>query len=197
MSETRIIVRNLTKDLCDEEFAHMFAKFGAIKYAYVMRYQGAGGPSCGYGFVDYKNSKHASTAVEVMDGSLMNSRAGGLSVSFTAKQENDAKIVIRHVPSHMSKKDMKKVCKSFGTILHCNLLQNRYTHKGELFGIFFVRYSKEEQADFALKILNGWKLKGADVPLEGYHYDLFYHIDSKEISESKVVKTPADTIVAA
>ncbi|RDW94417.1 polyadenylate-binding protein [Coleophoma crateriformis] len=64
---TNIYVKNIPAEVTDEEFRELFEKFGEVTSASLARDQETG-KSRGFGFVNFINHEHASTAVEDLNG---------------------------------------------------------------------------------------------------------------------------------
>ncbi|TAQ89605.1 hypothetical protein B7494_g2099 [Chlorociboria aeruginascens] len=64
---TNIYVKNIPTEVTDEEFRALFEKFGDVTSASLARDQETG-KSRGFGFVNFINHEHASTAVEELNG---------------------------------------------------------------------------------------------------------------------------------
>ncbi|KAI9839429.1 MAG: Protein phosphatase PP2A regulatory subunit B [Sclerophora amabilis] len=65
---TNIYVKNVENDVTDDEFRDLFEKFGPITSASIAR-DSDSGRSRGFGFVNYINHEHASTAVDALHDS--------------------------------------------------------------------------------------------------------------------------------
>lgn len=64
---TNIYVKNIPVEVTDEEFRELFEKFGDVTSASLARDQESG-KSRGFGFVNFINHEHASTAVDELNG---------------------------------------------------------------------------------------------------------------------------------
>jgi polyadenylate-binding protein len=64
---TNIYVKNIPVEVTDEEFRELFEKYGEVTSAQLARDQ-ENGKSRGFGFVNFINHEHASTAVDELNG---------------------------------------------------------------------------------------------------------------------------------
>jgi len=70
----RIYVGNLAAEIDDTQLAALFAPFGTTESAHVA-VRGDGGPSRGFGFVEFKDDAQAAAAMAGLDGKEVSGQA--------------------------------------------------------------------------------------------------------------------------
>ncbi|KAL4271580.1 hypothetical protein GQ457_13G007270 [Hibiscus cannabinus] len=121
-----VYVKNLSESLNDEELKKIFAEFGTITSAVVMR--GSDGKSKGFGFINFENSDDAAKAVESLNG----------------KKFDDKECI--------TDEKLKELFTPYGIITSCKVMRDP---SGISKGSGFVAFSTPEEASQALSEMNG------------------------------------------
>lgn len=136
---------------------------GQVKACKIVRHK-ATGYSYGFGFVEYARDLDAARAIETLNGfHLQNkrikvaySRPGGETIK-------NANLYVRGVPRGMSDEQLQGIFAPYGAIIQCRLLKDISGERNK--GVGFVLYDQREQAQEAIKNLNGTVLEGSTEPL--------------------------------
>ena len=152
-NKTNLIVNYLPQTMTDENFRVLFAKYGDIRSARIIRNKNTG-YSYGFGFVDYINSEDAAMAANELDGYVFNNKK--IKVSYARPSGDDIKnanLYIANLPTDYTENDVRSLFSKFGEIIQCRLLGNRA-------GTAFVLFNLNEQAKNAMNSLNNHFLPG-------------------------------------
>ena len=86
MSENKLYVGNLSFNTTDDQLAQLFAAHGSVSRASVVTDRETG-RSRGFGFVEMGNDQQAQSAIQALDGSMVEGR--NLTVNLAKPKEND------------------------------------------------------------------------------------------------------------
>lgn len=107
------------------------------------------------------NTSDAEKAIGQLNGlQLKNKR---IKVAWSRPCNDDikkAKLYIKNVPE-MSVEELNQIFQKYGSIIQSNIIQSNKNK-----GIAFVLYDKRDQAENAIKNLQGVTLSGSSLPLE-------------------------------
>ncbi|XP_004496416.1 polyadenylate-binding protein 3 isoform X2 [Cicer arietinum] len=171
---TNVYVKNLSETLADEDLKQLFAPFGTITSATVMK--DANGKSRCFGFVNFQSPDSAAAAVERLNGTTINDdkvlfvgraqRKSEREHELKAKFEQErisryeklqgANLYLKNLDDGFSDEKLKDLFSEFGTITSCKVMLDSHGHSK---GSGFVAFSTPEEANKALNEMNG-KLVG-------------------------------------
>jgi len=166
---TNVYIKNLDEGVSEEKLCEMFAKFGKLRNAVVMRDEG--NKSKGFGFVNYENYDDAKRAVDEMNGRDINGKAlycgraqkkaereSELRAKFEQlKAERLAKyqgvnLYIKNLEDDWDDEKLKTEFSAFGNITSAKVMRDE---KGLSRGFGFVCFSAPEEATRAVTEMNG------------------------------------------
>ena len=88
----------------------------------------------------------------------LNSSSSGLSSSGSnTSNESKTNLIINYLPQTMTTEELKNVFQTVGPVDSCKLIKDKTSHQSLCYG--FVNYVNLEDADKAIKVLNGLKLE--------------------------------------
>lgn len=173
IEHSNIFVRGLPADLDEDEMRALFQPFGIIDSCRVLR----NARSQGYGFVKFSLHHEALTAIDTMNGHVIDPLVGPIEVKFAnadptsrlLQQTPSDNLYIRNLPSSFTEADLAHLFSPFGGVKECRMLPpplgtspSATTHTcGGL-----VRLANPEVATAAIEQLNaGPPLPGSTLPL--------------------------------
>ncbi|CAI2326262.1 unnamed protein product [Caenorhabditis sp. 36 PRJEB53466] len=133
-SKTNLIINYLPQGMTQEEVRSLFTSIGEIESCKLVRDK-VTGQSLGYGFVNYVREEDALRAVSSFNGLRLQNKT--IKVSY-ARPSND-QIKGSNLP--------------FGQIITSRILSDNVTGLSK--GVGFVRFDKKDEAEVAIKTLNG------------------------------------------
>ncbi|KAH9423139.1 RNA binding [Dermatophagoides pteronyssinus] len=142
-SKANLIINYLPQTMTDESFRVMFAKYGDIRSARIIRNKNSG-YSYGFGFVEYFRQEDAEMAIKNLNGIVMNNKK--MKVSYARPSSDDIKnanIYVTNLPSTFTENDVRELFAECGDIIQCRLIGNRS-------GTAFVLFNLNEQARQAI-----------------------------------------------
>jgi len=71
------------------------------------------------------------------------------------------KLYVGNLPFSVTNEELKKIFSKFGEIEEANVISDKYSGRSKGFG--FVTFSKDEDADKAIKEMNGKEIDGREV----------------------------------
>ncbi|XP_054267504.1 protein sex-lethal-like [Macrosteles quadrilineatus] len=152
-TNSNLIVNYLPQTFSDRDLYRMFSSIGPVKSCRVMK-DFKTGYSFGYGFVNYTKPEDAEQAIKQLNGTeIFNKR---IKVSHARPSNNEIKdtnLYIMNLPRHYTDADLEALFSKYGSIVQKNLLFDKIT--GLPRGVAFVRYSRREEAQEAIKHLDG------------------------------------------
>ncbi|XP_043694320.1 polyadenylate-binding protein 3-like isoform X2 [Telopea speciosissima] len=167
---TNVYVKNLSDTTTDEDLQKIFGKYGPITSAVVMR--DANGNSRCFGFVNFKNTDDAASAVENLNGTTFNDdnvwyvgralRKAEREAELKAKYEQErngwleklqgANLYLKNLDDSINDEKLKELFSEFGTITSCKIMLDP---QGLSKGSGFVAFSTPEEASRAVSEMNG------------------------------------------
>ncbi|XP_035253144.1 ELAV-like protein 3 isoform X1 [Anguilla rostrata] len=163
-SKTNLIVNYLPQSMTQEEFKSLFGSIGDIESCKLVRDK-ITGQSLGYGFVNYVDPNDADKAINTLNGLKLQTKT--IKVSYARPSSasiRDANLYVSGLPKAMSQKDMEQLFSQYGRIITSRILVDQVT-AGISRGVGFIRFDKRNEAEEAIKGLNGQKPLGAAEPI--------------------------------
>ncbi|OTF71204.1 ELAV-like protein, partial [Euroglyphus maynei] len=142
-NKANLIINYLPQTMTDENFRVMFAKYGDIRSARIIRNKNSG-YSYGFGFVEYFRQEDAEMAIKNLNGIVMNNKK--IKVSYARPSSDDIKnanIYVTNLPSTYTENDVRELFAECGDIIQCRLIGNRS-------GTAFILFNLHEQARQAI-----------------------------------------------
>ncbi|KAH9529086.1 hypothetical protein DERF_002996 [Dermatophagoides farinae] len=142
-NKTNLIINYLPQTMTDENFRVMFAKYGDIRSARIIRNKNSG-YSYGFGFVEYFRQEDAEMAIKNLNGIVINNKK--IKVSYARPSSDDIKnanIYVTNLPSTFTENDVRELFAECGDIIQCRLIGNRS-------GTAFILFNLHEQARQAI-----------------------------------------------
>lgn len=161
LNKTNLIVNYLPQNLTDDEFHELFSKPGHLTASKVIRDR-ATGYSYGFGFVDYATEEDAANAIAMLNGYQIQHKQIKVAYSRQGDNVKGANLYLRNLPKTVKQSDLEHLFSPFGDIVQVRLLLNE---QGVPKGVGFVLFSCKEQAEQALKALDGQTPPGFSQPL--------------------------------
>ncbi len=164
-TRTNLIVNYLPQNVRDEQLFSLFVPMGPIRQARVV-VDRVTDYSHGFGFVDYENPMDAARALAELNGlAIQNKR---LKVSYSRPKTADiadTNLYVCNLGSNVDDRLLEEIFGPYGNIINKRLLRDRLS--GLPRGVAFVRFSKKEEADAAIRDLNGtYVVPGGDRSIE-------------------------------
>ncbi|CAO4363836.1 unnamed protein product [Caenorhabditis nigoni] len=152
-SKTNLIINYLPQGMTQEEVRSLFTSIGEIESCKLVRDK-VTGQSLGYGFVNYVREEDALRAVSSFNGLRLQNKT--IKVSY-ARPSNDqikgSNLYVSGIPKSMTLHELEGIFRPFGQIITSRILSDNVTGLSK--GVGFVRFDKKDEADTAIKTLNG------------------------------------------
>ncbi|XP_046683570.1 sex-lethal homolog isoform X2 [Homalodisca vitripennis] len=150
---SNLIVNYLPQNMTDRELYSMFVTIGPVVSCRVMK-DFKTGYSYGFGFVNYSRPDDAERAIQQLNGQeIFNKR---IKVSYARPSGDDIKdtnLYVTNLPRNFTEQNLEMLFGQFGTIVQKNLLLDKLT--GLPRGVAFVRFDRREEAQEAIRNLDG------------------------------------------
>lgn len=160
LNKSNLIINYLPQMLTDNEFKNLFQSIGPVKAAKIVRHKTTG-YSYGFGFVEYTNDNDATRAIDTLNGFQLQNKKIKVAYSRPGGEDiKNANLYIRGIPKHMTDEDFENLMAPYGEIIQCRLLKEPAGNRNK--GVGFVLYAQRQQAEDAIKKLNGEKLDGSN-----------------------------------
>ncbi|CAN8239387.1 unnamed protein product [Cochlearia groenlandica] len=166
---TNVYVKNLPKEITDDELKKTFAKYGDISSSVVMKDQ-SGNSRC-FGFVNFESPEAAAVAVEKMNGISLgedvlyvgraqkkSEREEELRRKFEQERISrfeklqGSNLYLKNLDDSVNDEKLKEMFSEYGNVTSCKVMMNS---QGLSRGFGFVAYSNPEEALRALNEMNG------------------------------------------
>nr|XP_024391622.1 polyadenylate-binding protein 2-like isoform X2 [Physcomitrium patens] len=154
-----IFIKNLDKTIDNKALHDTFSAFGGILSCKVA--VDGSGQSKGYGFVQFEQEESALTAIEKVNGMLLNDKQVFVG-PFVRRQERDQSggvskfnnVYVKNLGENTTEDDLKNVFGAYGTISSAVVMRDS-DGKSKCFG--FVNFEHPDNAAKAVEALNGKK----------------------------------------
>ena len=159
-TKNNIYIKGIPKTTTPREVYEYFMQFGDIFSCKIS--EDDFGNHNGYGYITFYKNEDAQKAIENSKGKKIFDSNNVEITHFQRKNERminnsenkNLKIYINNLPENYDEKDLKELCKDFGTVEGCNI----YTDKiGKKFSI--VEFKEESQAKNAMDKLDGKEIE--------------------------------------
>jgi polyadenylate-binding protein len=155
-----IFIKNLDKAIDNKALHDTFSAFGGILSCKVAT--DGSGQSKGYGFVQFEQEESAQTAIEKVNGMLLNDKQVFVG-PFVRRQERDQSggvskfnnVYVKNIGDSTTDDDLKRVFGAYGTISSAVVMRDN-EGKSKCFG--FVNFEHADDAAKAVEALNGKKI---------------------------------------
>ncbi|XP_017697610.2 polyadenylate-binding protein 2-like [Phoenix dactylifera] len=164
-----VYVKNLPEKYTDDDLKSEFEASGEITSAVVVKDEN--GNSRGFGFVNFKDSKAAASAVEKFNGKALNDKVLYVGKA-QKKSEREAELKVKYEQERNGRMDkirglnlylknlddtidderLKELFRPFGTIISCKVMVDS---QGQSKGSGFVQFSSPKEANSAINEMNG------------------------------------------
>ena len=157
-SFTSVYVKNLNKDIDDQELQKIFSEFGTVTYASVMKNEQ--GMSREFGFVNFSQPQEARAAVEHLNGKTIREKVLSVTKAITRIERQPQlrlasqglNLYIKNLDDGIDDEKLKEAFNSFGDITSAKVMKD---DRGNSRGFGFVCFSAPEEANRALTEMNG------------------------------------------
>ncbi|KAK2657517.1 hypothetical protein Ddye_010569 [Dipteronia dyeriana] len=154
-----IFIKNLDKAIDNKALHDTFSAFGNILSCKVAT--DLSGQSKGYGFVQFDNEESARSAIDKLNGMLLNDKQVYVG-PFLRKQERDSSsdrsrfnnVYVKNLSESTTEDDLKKAFGEYGTITSSVVMRDV---DGKSKGFGFVNFEDPDDAARAVEALNGYK----------------------------------------
>ncbi|KMT01746.1 hypothetical protein BVRB_9g211960 isoform B [Beta vulgaris subsp. vulgaris] len=133
---TNLYVKNLKRDVTDDDLKKKFSDFGKVKNAAVMRDDH--GISKGYGFVDFESPDNAKKAMEALNGTSDHLGCGSLFVGRAQKKAEREKMMKERIAKSTSSTVYVTVLDPYVT---AHMLRSQFSVCGKVVQAKVMRYS--------------------------------------------------------
>ncbi|PIN26149.1 Polyadenylate-binding protein (RRM superfamily) [Handroanthus impetiginosus] len=154
-----IFIKNLDKTIDNKALHDTFSSFGNILSCKIAT--DSNGQSKGYGFVQFDTEEAAQSAIDKLNGMLINDKQVFVG-HFLRKQERDTalnktkfnNVYVKNLAENTTDDDLKRIFGEYGTITSAVVMRDA-DGKSKCFG--FVNFENADDADQAVEALNGNK----------------------------------------
>lgn len=159
-----IFIKNLDKTIDHKQLYDTFSQFGNILSSKIVKDEKGG--SKGYGFVHFESKESAQTAIDQVDGMLLNDRKVFVgwfkSKADRVKEMGDrskmyTNVFIKNLPDEFTQEDFESLCAEYGATLSVRLMTDT-EGKSKCFG--FASFEEHDVADACVAGLNDKEMKG-------------------------------------
>ncbi|XP_014670348.1 PREDICTED: ELAV-like protein 3 isoform X2 [Priapulus caudatus] len=157
--KTNLIVNYLPQTMTQEEIKSLFGSIGEIESCKLIRDKTTG-QSLGYGFVNYCRVEDAAKAISTLNGLRLQNKT--IKVSFARPSSEcikGANLYVSGLPKYMTQQDLENIFSEFGEIITSRILCDSIS------GVGFIRFDQRNEAELAIKKLNGSVPEGATEPI--------------------------------
>uniref|UniRef100_A0A0D9VSK2 RRM domain-containing protein n=1 Tax=Leersia perrieri TaxID=77586 RepID=A0A0D9VSK2_9ORYZ len=143
----------------EEELRNVFSPCGTIEEVRLVSDNQTGRPK-GFGFVKYSSQTEAEKAVKSMDGRegtldmmMRGGQLAGLVSRVVGAKSFSTEIFVSKLSFYTTEEELKNVFAPFGAVEEARLVRDNQTSRPKGFG--FVKYSSREEAEKAVKAMDG------------------------------------------
>lgn len=164
-SRTNIIINYLPQSMTQDDVFSLFSTIGEIENCKLIRDKVSGtGQSLGYAFVNYKHPDSARKAIESLNGLRLQNKTIKVSYARPSSETiKGANLYVSGLPRHITQAEMDELFAPFGNIVTSRILYDQQTGLSK--GVGFVRYDTRQEAEQAIKHLNGTVPAGTSEPV--------------------------------
>ncbi len=161
---------NLSKTLDETRVFDLCAQQG-VHPMYVKVFRGkTSGESLGSAFVLFLSQADAERITKTLNNAVIDGHAIRImpyAQNFKESLNGKTCIVIYHLPTTVSQKDLNTLCAAFGDVKSCYIPADV---AGQPTGVGFVMFATEAEKEQAIAKLNNTSIKTGDVPLKVFPY---------------------------
>jgi len=148
-----LFIKNLEISIDNKALHETFSTFGHVLSCKVA--MDSNGQSKGYGFVQFDNDKSAKSAIEQLDGMLINDKKVYVGY-FVRRQERSShkftNVYVKNLSETYTDEDLKQLFNTFGVITSVVIMKDE-NGNSKCFG--FVNFQSSDSAATAVEKLNG------------------------------------------
>jgi polyadenylate-binding protein len=155
--DTQVYVANLSPQVVDIDLYHVFEKCGKIVYIHILRTMGTG-ESRGFAFVHFETPENARSA-RSLNGTVVGGKPIRVALNMR-KREAEANLFVKNFSETCTTAKLDGLFQSFGDIISSKIC---YDERGHSCGYGFVQFATRDNADQALKAMQGHVLDGHEL----------------------------------
>jgi ELAV like protein 2/3/4 len=157
-SRTNLIVNYLPQTMSQDDIRSLFSSMGEIENCKLIRDKSTG-QSLGYGFVNYKHIEHARKAIESLNGLRLHNKTIKVSYARPSSESiKGANLYVCGFAKSLTQQELESLFASCGNIISARIIYDNNT--GISKGVGFVRFDRRQEAERAIKQLNGFTPPG-------------------------------------
>ncbi|KAI9195321.1 hypothetical protein LWI28_013792 [Acer negundo] len=156
-----IFVKNLDTSIDNRKLNKLFSKFGYILSCKVAVEEN--GKSKGYGFVQFENEESANTAIENLDGSILEGKSlyvAHFIKKFERTQVSFTNVYVKNLKPDVTEGWLEEKFSKFGNITSLHISKDS---NGVSRGFGFVNFENPEDAKRAVETMHGTQSGGSEV----------------------------------
>lgn len=160
-----LYIGDLDENIHDETLHDFFSRFGPIHFVRIMR-DPATGKSRGFGFVNFIYPRDAESARQYAQYEKLGRK--NIRIMFKRNIRDlapEANVFVKNLDPNVTVKDLEHHFSQVGPIICAKVSTNS---DGSSLGYGYVQYEKKEDADTAVKALQGSKLKESELQLHSF-----------------------------
>jgi len=162
-SKTNLIVNYLPQGTTQEDMRALFSSYGEVESCKLIRDK-VTGQSLGYGFVNYKDMESAEKAIQTLNGLRLLNKTIKVSYARPSSESiKGANLYIKGLPASLTEMELEQLFAQSGQIINCRILKDPTTGLSK--GVGFIRFDQRNEAERAIKDLNGRIPEGATEPI--------------------------------
>ncbi|XP_063715646.1 ELAV-like protein 3 [Symsagittifera roscoffensis] len=154
-SSTNLITNYLPPSMKQEEVRVLFSAIGEVESCKLVRDKITGQSLC-YAFINFKDARDASIAVDRLNGIVVGNKK--IKVSFARPSSpsiKDANLYISGIPKEASAGELEELFSEVGTIITSRILTDPTT--GQSRGVGFIRFDHRRDAERAIQRFDGYQ----------------------------------------
>lgn len=162
-ARTNLIVNYLPQTMTQEEIRSLFSSIGELESCKLIRDKMTG-QSLGYGFVNYQRQEDADKAISTLNGLRLQNKTIKVSIARPSSESiKGANLYVSGLPKNITQPDLEAIFTSYGRIITSRILSDNLTGLSK--GVGFIRFDQRQEAEKAIKELNGTIPKGYTEPI--------------------------------
>ncbi|KAL5279492.1 exc-7.2 family protein [Megaselia abdita] len=164
-SRTNLIVNYLPQSMTQEEIRSLFSSMGDVESCKLIRDKFTG-QSLGYGFVNYHRQEDAEKAIASLNGLRLQNKTIKVSIARpSSEQIKGANLYVSGLQKNMAQSDLESIFSPYGKIITSRILSDNVSDGSKDMGVGFIRFDTRQEAERAIKELNGTIPKNATDPI--------------------------------